>query len=88
MQEQIQLLKNSGEVVVGYCRKPNSNETHDARFCSIQLMVDQLINRCHVQKVFVSPKSDPYLPLMDRDKKLRKRDLQDLNSVDGTTRGK
>ncbi|KAG2217977.1 hypothetical protein INT45_006231 [Circinella minor] len=85
-QDHIQSLKNSGHVVIGYCRKPDSNETHDARFRSIQLMVYQLIDRCHVQKVFVSPKSNSNQPLMKRDKRLCTHELNELQSVHGSTK--
>ncbi|KAI7853685.1 hypothetical protein BDC45DRAFT_441943 [Circinella umbellata] len=85
-QDHIQSLKNSGHVVVGYCRKPDSSETHDARFRSIQLMVYQLIDRCHVQKVFVSPKSNPNQPLMKRDKTLCAHELNKLQNIHGSTK--
>lgn len=71
---------------MGYARKSIGNEDEDIRIRLLQNMVDRLMERSLVSKVFVSPCSSVSEPISKRDMNEHTITKQ-LKNVDGNTQG-
>ncbi|KAI7895915.1 uncharacterized protein EV154DRAFT_494181 [Mucor mucedo] len=66
-QQYVGNLKADGYEVIGYVRKSHGDEDKDTRIRLLQTMMDKMLERLLVDKIFVSPMSHAGEPFGSRD---------------------
>ncbi|KAI8988016.1 hypothetical protein BDF20DRAFT_853347 [Mycotypha africana] len=85
IQQYIGNLKSDGFEVIGYVRKSYGNEDRNTRIRLLQSMIDKMLERLSVDKIYVSPMSQAGEPFSSRDVNHDSPILRELNKVEGTT---
>jgi hypothetical protein len=81
-------LKKNGYEIIGYVRKSPSDVNRETRLKLLQQMVNNLLDRSLVDKVYVSISSLASSPFNERDLNTTDEIMEKLKHVTGNTPGK
>ncbi|GAA5817681.1 hypothetical protein MFLAVUS_011232 [Mucor flavus] len=86
-QEFVKKLKSENYEIIGYARKSHGKEDKETRVRLLQAMVDNMLERTLVNKIYISPTSHADEPFSSRDINCDTNMLRELKNVNGNTQG-